>query len=278
MNLPRMRWLSRFLVGSPAALEESFPVGLKGPNTSYTRFITLTTQRSGSSFLMQSLRSHPQIIAFGELFQIRRIGFNTPGFDNDSKALMRFRNRRPRDFLEWVLRRGYDQAVRAVGFKVHYNHLERPPLDLARAHLAALPGLRVLHLKRRNLLRAYLSTVVMSITRVTGIKSATDRQAPPQVTLAPSDCLRYFEHTRQRQTFYDRMFAEHDVSPVIYENLVADYAHETTRIQRFLQVVPTSLKARNLRQEERPLSVAITNYPQLRREFESTPWAEFFDD
>lgn len=277
MSLFRMRMLSRFLDGSTAAIEEDFPEELKGPNTSYTRFITLTTARSGSSFLTQSLRSHPQVLAFGELFHSRRIGFNTPGLDNHSKGLIRFRKRRPVEFLEWLLLRGYGQNIQAVGFKVFYSHLEEPHFERARPYLASLSGLRILHLKRRNLLRAYLSKVVMSRTKVSGIKSEAERRSP-RVALVPADCLRYFEHTRRQQVLYDRVFAETDVMQVLYEDLAADYDQETARIQEFLTVVPTSLRARNLRQEIRPLSVAITNYPELRTAFESTPWAEFFDD
>ena len=118
----------------------------------------------------------------------------------------------------------------------------------------------------------------MSRTKVSGIKSEAEHRASPVVALAPADCLRYFEHTRQQQVLYERLFAENDVLPVLYEDLAADYDRETMRIQEFLDVAPTSLRARNLRQEIRPLTVAITNYAQLRMEFESTPWAEFFDD
>jgi LPS sulfotransferase NodH len=190
---------------------------------------------------------------------------------------MRFRKRRPVEFLEWLFLRGYDQTIRAVGFKVFYFQLEKPYFDQARTYLASLPGLRVLHLRRRNLLRAYLSKVVMVRTKVSGIKSDAERRAP-SVALAPADCLRYFEHTRQQQNLYERLFAEQAVLPVLYEDLAADYDRETERIQKFLDVVPTSLQARNLRQEIRPLSVAISNYAELRTKFESTPWAEFFDD
>lgn len=277
MRLSPMQIVSRFLPQSTAHLEENFPKELAGSNTTYVRFITLTTPRSGSSFLTQSLRSHPQVVSFGELLHSRRPGFNTPGFDNHSKRLKRFRKRRPVEFLKWLMCHGYEHSVRAVGFKVFYVHLERPHFHKASAYLTSLPALRVLHLTRENLLRAYLSKVVMSRAKVTGIKSEAERQAP-RVRLEPVGCLQYFEHTRRQQARYEQLFARQQILPVRYEDLVADYDRETGRIQTFLDLVPAPLRARNLRQEIRPLSEAITNYQELRKALESTPWAGFLED
>ena len=72
---------------SPGADPGAFavrPQTSQGPNRSYRRFVVLGHARSGSSLLIGSLRRHPQVVAFGELFVAGRIGFNVEGYDNHS--------------------------------------------------------------------------------------------------------------------------------------------------------------------------------------------------
>jgi len=46
---------------------------LTGPNRTYKKFIVLGHQRSGSSLVIRSLRAHPQVVGFGELFLARSL-------------------------------------------------------------------------------------------------------------------------------------------------------------------------------------------------------------
>lgn len=253
------------------------PPEFEGDHTAYRRFIVLTTPRTGSSFLRQLLRSHPRVVSFGEIFHPGKVHFNTPGFDNKNKALLRFRNREPADFLKAQIFRAYPRHIAAVGFKVFYFHLDTPRFHAARDYLASQPELHVLHLKRRNLLRAYLSNVVMDQTGVAGIMSPAERQTP-QVVLDPRECIRYFEDTLRQQDAYAHVFENTNLVTVTYEDLTGNHSAETTRVLTVLGVEPAPLRAKAVRQEVRPLWEVITNYEELRATLSATPWAQFFDD
>ena len=252
--------------------DDSGPTG-----AAYTRFIILASERSGSSFLVQSLRSHPDIRSFGEIFNPRWIGFNTPGFDNDDQDLIRYRNRRPVEFLETRVFGPHDQTTVAVGFKLFYSHLERRRIRPLGRHLAGTPDLKVVHLRRGNLLRQYLSRVIASRTGQWGVRSPEDRQLP-QVDLSARRCRRYFEKTRRLQEAHGQSFERCDVLSVAYEELDSQYEHQMERVQRFLGVEALALRARSVKHEVRPLAEAIRNYDALRAAFAGTPWAEHFDE
>src|SRR5690606_22377305 len=67
----------------------------------------------------------------------------------------RIRNENPQFFLQEVLFRSYPKVIKAVGFKFHYDH--------AQAFTTVLDDLRkdrsikILHLKRQNILDSYIS-------------------------------------------------------------------------------------------------------------------------
>ena len=54
----------------------------------YVRFVILTTGRSGSTWLVEALNSHDEIVCFGSLFEVNAdyVSFDTPGYDNFDAA------------------------------------------------------------------------------------------------------------------------------------------------------------------------------------------------
>ena len=258
----------------PRSLDRILPSAHRGAHHDYAPFIVLTSARSGSSFLCQSLRSHPQIIAFGEILGPGNVWFNVPGYPTRHRGLKRFRDGDPLAFLDACVFNGYDANIRAVGFKVFFSHLEDARFVPLREHLGRMSGLRVIRLERANLLRAYLSTVLLGETGVGWIHSEGERR-PVSVSLDPGACERYFrQHIELRET-YGRVFEACDQHRIRYEDLVANYAEETTRIQTFLGVDPRELSSEIMVQEVRPLAEAITNFAELERRFRGTPWGEF---
>lgn len=270
-----MKWYE--LVPPRAPRRTDFPRHLAGENTDYTAFIVLTDPRSGSSMLIQSLRAHPRIVSFGELFHRRHIGFNTPGFVNRNRTLQSWRNRHPAEFMERMVYRGYGEAVQAVGFKVFHLHLDLPKLEPLRTYLMQKPELRVICLRRTNLLRAFLSRTISASSGVSGIDSPA-RRSRLRVRLERADCLKYFEKRSRQWTEYDEAFRSNPLHSVTFEALVTAFDGEMERIQRFLNVDTTRLTPRTVQQEVRPLAEAIVNYGELKSEFAGTRWADMFDE
>ena len=130
--------------------------------TDRVRFLILSGPRTGSTMLVSALNSSPEITCFGELFRFMEEtvgfgagGFDIAGYDNHSVADLELRNS---DFKAFLNQRIFVEmeGVIATGFKHHYSHfLGFPGL---REWLVEQRDMRVLHLRRHNLLRMLLST------------------------------------------------------------------------------------------------------------------------
>jgi len=127
-----------------------------------TTFVVLTTQRSGSSWLVDLLNDHPGVAAYAEMFRVtdttvsdygatevpRFEAVLSRGNESTSKALVGRRYLYLRD-----LERAHPGA-QAVGFKLMYDQTRDHPGLMS---LLVLRRTRFIHLVRRDLLGGILS-------------------------------------------------------------------------------------------------------------------------
>jgi hypothetical protein len=137
-----------------------------------TQATFLTTQRTGSTFLVTCLNSHPEVCCLGELLAGSRL-FHVPDLLYQSryrtKAYRYLRSgawyptRMMRRFLDKGRIGAMDLGLRPVmAFKVMYNQIRLPwTLDFLRKRTE----IRVLHLRRNNLLKAYVSNMLLTVKR-----------------------------------------------------------------------------------------------------------------
>jgi len=116
-----------------------------------TRFVILSSARTGSNLLQTMLSSHEQIASYGELFNQDdpgRILWNNPRPSSAEDVALRDAD--PCGFLE---RRVFavPRSVRAVGFKLFYFHAPDGPWSAIWPYLRSMPGLRVIHIRRINI-------------------------------------------------------------------------------------------------------------------------------
>jgi len=164
------------------------------------KFILLTTQRTGSTWVIDMLHSHPQIVAYSELFLAAGEGERPSwGGAKDLVFWHTFRERaccgsHPVGGDEPRLLRAYlDQVfaprpgVRAVGFKVMYEQLGNAGLG----ETVAAQGLRVIHLTR-DPIDVFVSR---SVAQHTGVYHR--RNVPPAawipVTIDPVELLAHLD-------------------------------------------------------------------------------------
>ena len=82
-------------------------------------------QRSGSSLVITSLREHPQMVVFSELFVPDSIFFHLQGYNNQSEQLRDFRDAQPTQFLDEFIFSPYNDQIKAVGFKLFPDQIDR---------------------------------------------------------------------------------------------------------------------------------------------------------
>ena len=137
--------------------------------------------------------------------------------------------------------------------------------------------MRVLHIRRHNLLRTYLSHVHASRTEE-WIGKGDAVRSPPPVGLDFDACRSFFEKTRRWEREYDARLSGHPKLDLYYEDMVGGFDEEMTRVQTFLGLPLEGIRPRTRKQSQLPLSKAILNYEELRERFADTEWDSFFDD
>jgi LPS sulfotransferase NodH len=257
------------------ALEYGFLPGRKD----YTRFIILGRSRTGSNFLRGLLNSHDQVVVYGEIFQNKNsIGWALPGFSNNGQLMQEF-YKQPTRFVEQRVYKKFPVHTCAVGFKIFYYHAQDeawiPVWDYLRQHRE----IKVLHIIRRNILRTHLSRKLAMLNDL-WVNTNGNTSKKKSVRLDYSECLNDFQQTWNWQQEYARLFLDHDLMEVVYEDLAADYRPVMQDVLGFLEVESNIdlIKPETHKQAQTPLPIAIENYYELKEMFKDTSWASFFDE
>ena len=98
------------------------------------------------------------------------------------------------------------------------------------------------------------------------------------IELEYSECLDTFQKTREWEEKYDIYFDSHQKINVVYENLVKNYSVVIKQIQDFLGAKNEPLLPSTKKQNTKALSKSISNYWELKKRFEHSPWANFFEE
>lgn len=251
--------------------------GVLDGHSAYTRYIILGRGRSGTNFLRTSLNSHSQIVAFGELFMGQNnINWGVRGY-RKSKSMLTLIQNDPIKFLEKKVFRKYPKQTSAVGFKIFYDHAQDEDWKLIWTHLKKQKDLKVIHLRRKNILKIVLSTErVRQGSKAINMTGAQESKSP--VVLDYDECLRAFKNIPNQKKEYDLLFKDHHKIDVVYEKLTKNYEEQMKRIQEFLGVDYEIVKPATYKQTRLPLSQAIANYSELKEKFTGTPWEEFFEE
>ena len=248
----------------------------------YTRFVVLGSPRTGSNFLCSALNIHSQITAFGELLRWPgTIGWDLLAFrywpygqSHNSLNLIRSD---PVEFLKTQVFKMHPKCTGSVGFKLFYFHAREENWKQVWNYLANEKNLRIIHLKRKNLLGAYLSHERALRTNKWVYRSREMPTNPPMKVDA-GQCRTFFEKTREWERQCDILFRDHPKIELFYEQLSNNFRQTILSIQNFLGVNYENLTPATYKQARLPLSKDIRNYWELKEEFKGTRWAVFFED
>lgn len=247
-----------------------------------TKFIVLSTQRSGSTWVVDMLSSHPRVVAYSEL--LMHGGRGRPKWGGDERLVYwptfleqngSPRSRITRAYLLWrYLGRVYapQPGIDAAGFKLMYSQLDvsRPLLPFL-----VLKRVRVIHLIRRNVLDIVLSKEAGRARQ--GVLHARSGQSieTVRIHLRTDDLLeRMAEHELEVESArarFRRIGLPYE--EVVYEGLVSEQEVGFSSLFRFLgveaQPVSSSLQKVNPTAHEE----LIENYGEVREALEGTRFA-----
>jgi LPS sulfotransferase NodH len=243
----------------------------------YVKYIILGNPRTGSNFLRGLLNANRHIIAFGELFRFNHmVGWDYPGYSHDNKRELRLINRAPVDFLEKKVFIDFPSHVLAVGFKIFYFHANSGNWKSVWSYLKEQQEVKVIHIKRKNVLKTYLShTRALKTNR--WVNTSGEKEEQPGISLEYEACIRYFEKVKQFEIQYDDFFKDHDKIQILFEDLEDNYLGQLKRVTDFLGVPYREAKPVTFQQSDKSLKESIVNYDQLKRLFNTSPWEEYFN-
>ncbi len=241
---------------------------LKG-NEQYQKFIVLGRSRVGSNLLISYLNSHPNIFGLGEMFG-----------NNHSQKVIDYRKQNPMQYLNDFCYRKYPENIKAVGFKIFYYHPVKDESREVWQKMQEDKSIKVLHIKRENILRTHLSWAIAGKTDKWTITSSSHLPSTDSklIELSPDECINAFEKTKKWEAEFDEFFNEHQMLQVSYENLLSDTQNELEKVQMFFDLPLHKLTTALKKQNPEPLSNLISNYAFLKKHFANTQWAVFFED
>ncbi len=255
--------------------------GLWRGSHEYVRFAVVSSYRSGSNWFLSLLRGHPGVVCHSEVFFPKRIYWGNAAYAlrEDDPRLLRQRGESPAEFLEEAVFRPYAPRVRAVGFKLMYTHAEKEHLFPGlRAHLIEDPSLRFIHLRRRNLLRMFVSLRVAGRTGAMSSTSKSDARrrldAVPAIEFTVGECREHFE----RITAFWRKWEERAGLTLDYEDLSRDPQGTVGAAFDFLGLPRREVESPLVKQTTRELSALVANYEEIEAAFRDTEWGRFFED
>lgn len=207
-----------------------------------TKFIISCPARSGSTMLLHMLRSNPAILCHGEVFGGERLGHvagryavrrrEEAGYDEALHALARDDAKR---FLYDIV---FDsQGKRVTGFKFKTDEAFSESCGHIQAMVRADTDIKVLQLRRRNILAQFIShQVVLKQTGVTLVMDEKDRPRVQPFSVDVREALDYFEDVLAREERVATEYPDHRRLLVDYEDLVQDGHPVRDAIQTFLGV------------------------------------------
>ena len=229
------------------------------------------------------LRSHPEICSHGEIFSPGKIRGLSGTYLSKWHARPEFIDRlsveRDRDPIQFLYKIALDlQGKKAVSFKLKYSELILPQYKTLRYEIVNNRDFRIIHLRRENLLRRYLSHYIANyLTHVTVAISGQVIPDMPRVDLDPHECQRDFEAVRSRELEFVELFAQHPVFSISYEEMVAGEAKTIRALLDFMEVSPRELTTTTRRLGCDDLRQAIANFEELRTYFAGSPYSKFFE-
>jgi LPS sulfotransferase NodH len=247
-----------------------------------TRFVLLSTQRTGSTWLVSLLDSHPQIRMYGELFH--KDSAPLPYGQQDFGRFSEFRDeekteaqkRRPFVTARYLSELFGREGAEAVGFKLMYNQLARLPevVALLRLHRA-----RVLHLIRENLLDVVISREAMLLRGVAHVSEQLPA-TETQVTLDVIKLQQTLARLELQVAVFRRIARAIDRSPyeLSYELLLTDPSRHLARVAAFLGVrqdAAAALSSSLVRATHVPRAARIENYSAVEQSLRGTKYARY---
>ncbi len=163
-------------------------------------------------------------------------------------------------------------------FKAMYNHVNNP---WTLRYLLGHKEIRVLHLRRQNVLKQYVSRLLLSHRRVKKWQPHAVEPVPAvSVVVSPPAALDYMRRTRALYDHYEHVFAGHAKLPLVYEDMIEGQSLRRSvarEICEFLGISTLVLGSQLIKINPNNLRQMVTNYDELAAVVRTSEFANLLD-
>jgi hypothetical protein len=225
------------------------------------------------------LNSHPEVTCDGELL----IGGNVP-------HLRLLRNwRLPAKLYRYVVARAWNSIrilenfisrndAQVVAFKAMYNHLASKKV---KKFLINHPEIKIIHLRRDNLLKQYVSKALLGRKRSRRWEPHSNKKLPVVSTyISPESAIRDMQNTLNQIDYYERFFSNHKKIELVYENMINGKCLNetvTNEICELLSIEKRPLCCDLVKVNPNRLELMIDNYSELVSALKGTHFERYLD-
>lgn len=247
------------------------------------KFILLAGRRSGTTLLVRSLDSHPQLECHKNAFDVDS-RFKYFVVDRPTGKFYRFRTASVQRRLDYVLHRQHvvddflnemclpANGAMSVGVRLAYVQADKHPEVIK---WAIANDVAVIHLVRENALKTLVSRAT-SAKR--GVRHSTEKVKRVTVHLPPRQLKRHLGRLTRQIEKYRRLLAGSRHLEVTYESFVAQREAETQRLLSFLNVDRmASLSSNLVKLNPDSLADIIENYREVEAALRGTRFEKFLD-
>ncbi|MFV2045193.1 MAG: hypothetical protein ACC700_18415 [Anaerolineales bacterium] len=227
------------------------------------RFVLMFTGRSGSSYLINLLNSHPYILALGEELAI----LHNNGAEAQANWVTDFLTAPP---ISWY---------KARGFKVKLVDVADPT---GLTSLLRESNCRIIHMTRRNQVKAVISRInALRLWEKTGewnLYSERNRPSPIRVDVPKFDEL--LEHRARVDTALEEFVSQLALptQTIFYEDLLVLRDTVLQRTFEFLGVPSRPVHGDTRKNTSDDLRDVIINFEELRSRYLGTAYGQMFDE
>lgn len=234
------------------------------------KFVIVGAARTGSTLLVRTLNTVEGVCCHGELLADKVRGLQD-GFDplkatqqeRDERAqrLLQQREQNPRDFIYSAL----DTGDTVTGFKALYSDLLDPRWQAVNKSLLDMPGIRFIHLVRRNSLRRFISQKILQSGGPNHSAAGGNSDKKIKVHIDIGEYLESTAQVEEEGRGFLALLGDRPVLEVSYEQLASDTAGTVADVCRFLGVasVPTGIEPALQKVGAADLRESVSNFDEL---------------
>jgi hypothetical protein len=237
--------------------------------------------RCGSTMLVTMLRSHPDILSYGEVFGHKVISGLTGRYaelvERDPTVMTRLLDIRGEVPVHFLYKYILDPQGRSVvGLKFKFDEMMLDEYASVVEAIRRDTDIKIIVLWRENLLARHLSHLVVSkVTGVTMLRSSDADLDVPPIRIDIQALLSDIELQQARLLRFRSLFDHHRMLNITYEGLLADPTTESRRLTDFLGVREHRMQPGTKKNIRRPLREAIANFEDICNALQGTEHERF---